>query len=247
VAVRVSKHGAVRQFSAQEIAAANATLKQDQTPQPSIERVKRNRTKDRIGELYALFKADPALHENKFWNAVTEFARSKMRNPEFQFGNSEGSAEDRAQEIVIEVMRGLTPGETNEFRGDANNFYSWLNRICFTRGADFFNEAKDRKYEEVPLLEFDDTLDNPELYSEEEGSGFSMPTDDYRWLALKNTEWVKPADRSIIEQLILTKSYESAAHISGLSVKAVQERMRRLTTKLGRPVSEWHSQDEDAA
>lgn len=156
----MSKHGTVRQFTPEQIAAANATLRQEQTPQPSIERVKRNRTKDRVGELYADFKEGHRTGE--FWQAVTEFARSKMRNTEFQFGDREGSAEDLAQEIVIEVMRGLTPGETNEFRGDANNFYSWLNRICFTRGADFFNEAKDRKYAEVPLLEFDDTLDNPE-------------------------------------------------------------------------------------
>lgn len=74
-----------------------------------------------------------------------------------------------------------------------------------------------------------------------------MPTDDYRWLALQNTEWVKPVDRTILRSLITSKSYEAAAFMSGLSVKAVQERMRRLTMKLGRPVSEWHSQDEDAA
>lgn len=124
--------------------------------------------KQRVVEAWNTFTRD--RDDWSLFKAVLAFAKVKTRKLDLLGFERESyiTADDVAQEVAMSVWDAL---ERGMFEGDGNDFYHWLNRICFTESKTFYRRL-DRQPDYLPLMvqkQFDDTteveeVDNPALW-----------------------------------------------------------------------------------
>lgn len=178
---------------------------------------KRNRAK--IDKAFASYLAKEEGSEGVLFKAVTEFARGKMTSVLFDMDDLAEGAEDFAQDIVLIVWSKLP-----SFKGDCSIFYSWLNRICYTHGADAQSSSTKEVSKRVPLqIEGEDGFidDNPALYRDE-------PVQYMR----KLPDFIQGHDLLICNYIRQGLDYEQIGSTMGLTETAVKERVRYMRTKV---------------
>ena len=106
--------------------------------------VKQRQTKANITKAYSDFLAKEPGAEDNLLKAIFDFAKGKLTSKLYRLNESAQTPEDYAQDISIKVW-----SQIHTVHGD---FYAWLNRICFTEGADAFTETKEVQDNTLPLL-----------------------------------------------------------------------------------------------
>ncbi len=191
--------------------------------------LKATQNKKKIIEAYQRFeRKEPGSHD-ALLKAVIEFAQRKHLRYEFKESGFAGvpsamDFEDSAQEAVIAVWQGLP-----SFRGDAANFFSWMNSIVFKKGIDFYNELLETKKTRVPLTVVVndeeggvEEVDNPQLYNDDEG--VDRP--------VRIPESIQGTDRLICHLILDGNSYRRIAYEMDLTEAAVKQRMARLRKRM---------------
>jgi RNA polymerase sigma factor (sigma-70 family) len=189
--------------------------------------LKQEITKGKIIEAFTRYRnREPGSGDNLF-KVVREFAYSKMYRLEIEFhdfGTSD-TADDAAQEAVIAVWQGL-----GNFKGETGRaFYSWVNRICYSKRVDFFNEVKAQKTAKQPLVvsvsdESGETReeDNPEIYEDKGASRVTFTIPDS----------VQGVDKSICDLILCGFDYARIGKELNLTPNAVEIRLRKLRNRL---------------
>ena len=85
--------------------------------------------------------------EDKFYKVITDFARSKLTRALFDSAEGVSTVDDRSQDVAIYVWSKL-----EEFKGRVGSFYPWLNRICYTQGAEAVNDSREQAAKRVELF-----------------------------------------------------------------------------------------------
>jgi len=127
----------------------------------------------------------------------------------------EAAARDLAQATLVKVVRHVRPFDT------ARGFWNWLACLARTAVIDHLRRQQSR----VTLLPMDEALDHPG----------ELPDGEAEWLeALRESlADLDPADRALIESIYLDRApRDEVATGAGLTVKAVENRLRRLRLKL---------------
>lgn len=171
----------------------------------------------RDGGMASLFRRS-VRHEGDLCLAVLEFARKKLYPLEYEF-KTVGTAQtvdDFAQEVAIEVWRGL-----ERRKRTTANFYAWLNRICFTTAKDAGKGLRRATWEKEPLFRsFGDgeVVENPLL------NRFSNVID---W-KFQIPAWIEGTDRLVCELIRDGKDYAQIGKVLNLETQTVTNRVSLL-------------------
>ena len=146
--------------------------------------------KDRLTRLYCAFAENPTgATERALFKEVIAFARRKLIRLEWEFKGfgTDETFDDWAQEVTIDVWKGLT-----KFSGEPTSFHGWVHKITYLKRTNARLELAKIKKKKVSLTvqvgkqsnydkdttEYEDKAgdvkDNNELYPElnESGVGF---------------------------------------------------------------------------
>lgn len=127
----------------------------------------------------------------------------------------EATARDLAQATLLKVVRHARPFDS------ARDFWNWLARLARTTVIDHLRRQKSR----VTLLPIDEGRDHPG----------EPPDGEAEWLeALRESlADLEPQDRALVESIYLDRApRDQIATGAGLTIKAVENRLRRLREKL---------------
>jgi hypothetical protein len=189
----------------------------------SLESLLWRQARGRVKEAYRCYADDPERYADGLFGAVIDFATRKLYPLEYEFkdhGTTE-TVDDFAQEVAIEVWSTI---DAKKFSSPAK-FYSWLNRLCFTKSKDAGKGLRRAVMEKVPLFtpvpgdESGDADENPLLnrFSQTVDRGFPIP------------EWVVGTDLAIC--LLIQDGITDYARIGyelGLKTQTVTNRVSLL-------------------
>lgn len=182
------------------------------------------KTKDNITTAYKAYAAQEEDAESQFYSALFEFALSKISHAVYGSALGDKTPEDHAQEVCVYVWQNLP-----SFKGEPDSFYSWLHRICYTKGVSAFNEyiELDGKREELFIEqeaedEDERIIDNPSIYAREK---FDIP-------ARSLPGFIKGIDAEICDWIREGLNYAQIASKLHLTEAAVKLRINRMRNKI---------------
>jgi RNA polymerase sigma factor (sigma-70 family) len=189
---------------------------------------KHERIKQGLMDAYEAYLRKEPLSEESLMEKVREFAivklrRYEMRDSDFAGVPTANTMDDFAQDAAVRVWMGL-----KTFEGDADDFYSFVNKVSFHRRVDFYRELEDAKKHRVGIMvdrENEDgeieSIDNPELYKSDDR--------EYRVQIPKSIQGV---ELNICKLMLDGKNYSQVAKSLSMTEDAVKQRMYRLRIRM---------------
>jgi Sigma-70, region 4 len=181
--------------------------------------IKREVNKEGIIAAFEAYQRREPLSVDNLFETVSDFLLTKLERLDHDFNESAVLAEDRAQDVLMDIWSRVRLGQ---FTGDGEDFFRYVNRISFTARMDGLRELIDEQKKRSPLMfdgetEDDDPFENPALDGPviNEGS-FTIP------------QHVQGVDLSICRLILDGKSYADIAAILEISEQAVKDRLARI-------------------
>lgn len=187
----------------------------------SVRELVYKRNRKAVEQAYQEFIDGADEAESKLFQIVLDFAKGKVSSALFDSPESTLTADDHAQEVVIRVWEKL-----GEFIGDAPNFYSWLNRVCYVEGAHAINSVTEEFGRREPL--FIESEDDPGVF---EDNPLLTQSEQYIEHRVELPEFIQGIDLQICTLIRSGYSYKNIGILLEISEKAVELRIKRMREK----------------
>lgn len=158
--------------------------------------------------------------ESNLLNTLLDFAKRKITRSLFDCPEGSDTVDDAASEVAFTIWQQLST-----FKGGPGDFYYWVDRICYTKGARAFRENTADFKGRVPLQmksEDGDMYDNPELRREPERPVPSR----------KLPGWIQGIDLHICRMIRDDQEYGEIARVLEMTEQAVKNRIARMKKRI---------------
>jgi len=185
----------------------------------------------KIEAAYTLYLIRAKSAENALFEAITEFARSKVCSALYESEEAHMAPEDHAQELAVYVWERI-----GGFKGSSASFFSWVHQLCHAKATQALDEEWVGQQGKIELFVEDEEGSgfletNPELYSEKT---LTIPR--------PLPKFIQGVDRLICDLIGEGLKYKEIADTLNITEAAVKMRTQRMKQK----AEKYHAENKKA-